>query len=286
MAKEELLRARRFQFTLNEVEKYPTLVDAIKSKVNYKAMISCKETAPSTGHVHIHIYAIFDQPIRWRQVCGEHIELCRGSHKQNVEYICKNGDIIEKCNLEEARKIKMTAVDLMRMHSAEAKELTPYHFKLWTNIRQFKQSMTRDQVYKPGIVVHYIWGESGTGKTKKVYDMVGEEEFDRVKHVGNFWVGVSLDETVKIAWYDDFRDSDMKPSEFINFIDYYVNDMNVKCGHVPNHYQVIFITSVQPPEELYKNMTLEEPRKQWMRRLNVIHVENDDSTLEETLAWK
>lgn len=281
-----LPRARRFQFTLNEFEKYPTLVDAIKSRVNYKAMISCKETAPTTGHVHVHIYALFNQPVRWRQVCGEHVEVCRGSHKQNIAYICKNGDIIEKCNLEEVRDTKITAAELMKMSSEEVKQLGPYHFKLWTNIRLFDQSMTRDQIYKPGIVVHYIWGESGSGKTKKVFDMIGEGRFDRVKHVGSFWLGVSTDPNVKVAWYDDFRDSDMKPAEFINFIDYYVNDMNVKGGHVPNHYQVIYITSVQPPEELYKNMTLEEPRKQWMRRLNVIHVEDEDKTVEECLAWK
>lgn len=264
--------ARRFQFTLNEIDKYGQLSDAIKNKVNYKAMISCKETAPSTGHVHAHIYAIFSKPVRWTQVCGEHVEICRGSHKKNIEYICKNGDIIEKCNLEEARDIKMTAAELMRMPSEEVKQLGPHHFKMWTQIRLFNQSMTRGQIYKPGIVVHYIWGDSGTGKTKKVYDMIGEEPFDRVKHVNNFWLGVSLDESVKIAWYDDFRDSDMKPAEFINFIDYYANDMNIKGGHIPNHYQVIYITSVQPPEELYKNMTLEEPRKQWMRRLHVIHM--------------
>lgn len=280
------IRARRFQFTLNEFEKYPTLVDAIKGRTNFKAMISCKETAPSTGHVHAHIYAMFSQPVSWRQVCGEHIEVCRGSHKKNIEYICKNGDIIEKCNLDDARDTKMTASELIRMPSNEVMQLTPHQFKMWTQLRLFNQSMTRDHVYKPGIIVHYIWGESGAGKTKKVYDMIGKEEFDRVKHVNNFWLGVSMDDSVKIAWYDDFRDSDMKPAEFINFIDYYVNDMNVKGGHIPNHYQVIYITSVQPPEELYKNMTLEEPRKQWMRRLNVIHLEKDDTTLEETLAWK
>ena len=61
---QSLPRARRFQFTLNEFEKYPALVDAIKSKTNFRAMISCKETAPSTGHVHAHIVTSSSAMIR------------------------------------------------------------------------------------------------------------------------------------------------------------------------------------------------------------------------------
>ena len=50
-----------------------------------------------------------------------------------------------------------------------------------------------------------------------------------------------------IALYDDFRDSHMKPSEFINFIDYNVHGLNIKNGEIQNNYKYIIITSVQDP---------------------------------------
>lgn len=285
MMTQNLPRARRFQFTLNEFEKYGQLVDAIKSKTNFKAMISCKETAPSTGHVHAHIYALFNQPVRWRQVCGEHIEVCRGSHKKNVEYICKNGDIIEKCNLDEVRDTKMTAQDFMRMRYEDAIQLPPYSFIQWQKIKNVKGPLKKKDCYKPNIKVYYIWGnQTGIGKSKFVYDhMDDDEEFDPCKYYDGFWHDVTGDTTT--AWYDEFRDSDMKPKEFLNFIDYYVHPMNIKGGTIRNPYTKIFITSIQSPEQIWKNVS-DEIRGQWLRRMEAVHIDEDDKTIEETLSWK
>lgn len=275
--------ARRFQFTLNEVDKYDKLADAIKSKVNYKAMISCMETAPSTGHVHAHIYAMFSKPVRWVQVCGEHVEICRGSHKANIEYICKNGDIIEKCNIEEARDTKMTAKELQMMSYEDVLQLAPGLVKTWKAIRYIEPSLTRENCYKPNIKVYYVWGPSGTGKTKYVYDhLPSDQDFDSVSHYNGFWINTRPG--VKVAWYDDFRDSHMKPSEFISFIDYYVHPMNVKGDSHYNRYETIFITSVQDPETIYKNVS-DEPRRQWLRRMQIIHIDGDE-TVDDLLSWK
>lgn len=70
----------------------------------------------------------------------------------------------------------------------------------------------------------------------------GVEEFEEVKFNGQFWMGVS--EGTGCAVYDDFRASHMKPSEFINFIDYNVHNLNVKGGQIKNKYNLIIITSV------------------------------------------
>ena len=101
--------------------------------------------------------------------------------------------------------------------------------------------------------------------TEQCGEHIGDRMFNEVKYDGNFWHGVTED--CDIALYDDWRDSHMKPAEFINFIDYNRHIMNVKGGSVRNNYKEIYITSVQPPEEIYKNIN-GEPRKQWERRMN------------------
>ena len=74
---------------------------------------------------------------------------------------------------------------------------------------------------------------------------------------------------------DDFRDSHMKPSEFINFIDYNIHNLNVKGGSVRNLYSTIIITSVQRLDCIYLNMANDEPRQQWERRIKVIDLYQD-----------
>ena len=96
--------------------------------------------------------------------------------------------------------------------------------------------------------------------------------YDKVSFKNDFWDGVKPDG--EVAFYDEFRDSDMKPSEFIKFIDYSKHSMNIKGGSVINNYKYIFITSIQRPAALWPNMKNgEESMQQWMRRIKAINIE-------------
>ena len=127
--------------------------------------------------------------------------------------------------------------------------------------------LTVKDIYKPEVKVHWYYGESGAGKTRQALKEIGERPFNMVKYEQSFWHGVS--ENCEIALYDDWRDGQMKPVELINFIDYYIHPMNVKGGSVKNRYKEIYITSLQNPEEIYKNVP-EETKKQWIRRIKEI----------------
>lgn len=269
-------QARRFQLTLNKVEHYDEVKDYITSRKPFKYLLSCKEEAPTTGHEHIHIFVCFSQAIRLSQtkIKGAHLEICRGSNKQNIDYIRKNGNIIDELGEPPSQGVSSndTVGDLMS--TEDPLSLPARLFSTWRDVSQWNQSLMRMKIYKPGIKVFYIWGESGVGKTRYVFDHLKEDEpFDRVIHANGFWSGVSYDQSVRTAWYDDFRSSDMKPSEFIKFIDYYANVMNVKGGHVLNHYDTIYITSILDPKHIYEQSYAEEQRKQWLRRMEIIHIE-------------
>ena len=133
------------------------------------------------------------------------------------------------------------------------------------------------------VKVYYISGPSGSGKTEMAKQIIRNNKetygtkLSLVKFDGNFWHGVN--ENGKIAVYDDFRDSHMKASEFINFIDYNKQRMNIKGGGLLNNYNLIIITSVQPLESIYRNM-IGEPRQQWLRRIEEIKLENKNNEIE------
>ena len=269
------LRGRRFNITLNEPIKYQELASYLKSFKSFRYILSAKEKAPTTGHEHIHIFCFYKQTISitLSKTCGSHVEVCRGSDMQNIQYIKKDGDIVEEEG-ELPHQGKLHSVGELQSIS-DPHDLLSMELKAWDNARTLNQRCKLDEVYKPNIKVYYVHGESGSGKTKWVFDKLRELEldglFDRVKYCNGFWTGVSRDGLSKAAWYDDFRDSSMPVQEFINFIDYYANQMNIKGNHVLNRYQFIFITSVQDIEEIYKNVS-GEPRQQWMRRVEQIEV--------------
>lgn len=161
-------------------------------------------------------------------------------------------------------------------------ELPSIEYRTWCAVHDKENMKISLKDWKKEVKVTFICGPSGAGKSLLAKETLMKEYGEDVvvnivDHKDNFWHGV--DGETKIAIYDDFRDSDMKASEFIKFIDYNTHNMNVKGGVVKNVFQRIIITSVQHPEWIYRNMS-EEPRKQWLRRIEIIDLGTDSDEKE------
>lgn len=269
---------RSTQFTLNEVERFNSLKEKIlNKKPGY--VIACREKAPKTGHEHIHIYVQWGKKIRvitkkndWE---GAHIEQCKGSPEDNKKYIEKDGDIIWEEGTFKGFKNKNsfpTIKEVKEMSKEERDNLPIQYYNIVQKINiEENNILDANNAYKQVTVIYY-WGKSGVGKTKTALQYIKEycsAAYCEVKYVNNFWIGVNTN--CSTALYDDFRDSHMKPSEFINFIDYNIHNMNTKGGYVKNTFRHIFITSIQSPYEIYKN-TPEEYKEQWLRRMEIREV--------------
>lgn len=273
-------KARNFQITVNQPEFYDNIKEYIVHLKSNNYFISCKEVAPSTGHEHIHIYAQFTTPISLslKKLHHQHVEACRGSPQQNIDYIKKDGEILDEIGT--VRKSGNFSIkDVEAMSIDEIKEL-PIQYKNITDkiIQEKANDIKISDIYKPNLKVVYIYGRSGYGKTRSAFkyimDNYGDVEINMVKYENSFWTGIGKS---KICVYDDFRDSHMKPSEFINFIDYNIHTLNIKGGYVQNRYEIIIITSVQNPYDIYRGMYDNEPRTQWLRRMEIIELDKPES---------
>ena len=279
MAK-NIWKGKNFMFTLNEVEHWDELRDYVSKHPQFQYGIATLEKAPTTGHKHIHCYVQFKQQtkVSKEKTANCRIDPCKGSAQQNINYIKKVDDPDKRGDIiwEEGSPIHKggpTIKELKEMPKEERDNLPGLYFNIVNKLNQEDAKMLKGSEMFKETKVYWYWGESGLGKTKRAYEEIGERTFNEVKFDGNFWHGAS--ENCNIALYDDFRDGDMKPRELINFIDYNKHIMNVKGGSIRNQYTEIYITSIQSPEEIYKNVG-EEPRKQWLRRITeILHFEQN-----------
>lgn len=266
--------ARCFQLTINEIDRAGELLDYLRSlSPNY--LLAGKEKAPTTGHLHMHIYVQFTTPRRLslKKCCGAHVEKTRGSTEQNIKYVKKDGDVVVEEGEPRLNHVP-TIGEAKKMEDLSGLNLGMYN--IVQKIEAEKKKIINPQDYYKKVEVYWIWGESGAGKTRyAVNDMMkkGITGFNEVKMVGEFWHGVQED--CEVALYDDWRDNHMKPTELINFIDYNKHIMNVKGGSVRNNYKTIYITSLQSPEQIYTKVP-EETQKQWLRRIKeIIHLDGE-----------
>lgn len=264
--------SRAFQLTLNEVENFDEIRNYLMSLKSLNYFLAGKEKAPSTGHLHIHIYVQFNTAVRLSltKLKGAHVEKCFGSPQQNIAYIRKEDTeiIYEKGNVK--NKGGNTIAEVKQMKKEERDNLPLQYAKIVQQINNEEAKKIKVSEYYKEREVYWLYGASGLGKTKRAVEIMKKkeiEEFNEVKFDGNFWHGAS--EECSACLYDDWRDTQMKPTELINFIDYNTHIMNVKGGSVRNKYKLIIITSIQNPEKIYMN-TPEEYKKQWLRRIKEI----------------
>lgn len=266
-------KARAFQLTCNQVDKYSAVKKYLTGLKTMDYLIACKETAPSTGHEHIHVYVHFRNAIKLslKKCEGAHVEMCRGTPQQNIAYVEKDGQVIDEIG-ERPQQGGVRVRDLAATEDPADLDWKMYH--TWREIKEAPKKVKLAEWHKE-VEVIYIQGPSGIGKSKKAAEIMAErgvEEFEEVKHVDQFWHGVA--DGTGVAVYDDFRDSHMKASEFINFVDYNVHTLNVKGGSKRNQYNLIIITTVQRLGEIYANMP-QEAREQWTRRVTLVDMYDD-----------
>lgn len=279
--------SRNYLLTLNKPdEQYEKVKNYLYGLETLNYFISTLETAPETGHKHIHIYAQFNQNIKLslKKLLGSHVDKCYGSPQQNIDYIKKvkepekRGTIIDEwgdIRLKGGKTIK----EVKNMSKEERDDLPIQYYKIIKEINLVEENdIVIDEIYKPDLEVYYIWGPSEMDKTKNALKLAkkkGYEKINMVKYHNGFWLGIG---TSKCCLYDDYRDTDMDPNEFINFIDYNIHVLNIKGGSVKNMYQLILITSVQDPQFIYEyKQVKEETAKQWLRRMTVIDITNNEN---------
>lgn len=165
--------------------------------------------------------------------------------------------------------LKMSKNTLLTQYLDNAEAYSKYE-KLFRKMNDYRNL----KVGKREMKVIYICGASGTGKTTLAKFLASNEFYDYfVSGSGSdFLDGYDKEECIIL---DDFRSDYMTPSDLFKLCDNHTNSSvraRYKNKDISNC-KLLIITSIVPPQFVYNWQVLNEPFKQFARRLNYSYLQ-------------
>lgn len=286
---------RKYQLTINHPVEHGFSHEVIKntlssfSNITYWCM--CDEIGDE-GTPHTHLYFASPNAIEWLAVqqrfSGAHIEAANGSHRENRDYIRKEGkwrnDPKHETNLPDTfeesgelppevdkRQKQSEAVLAMIENGAGNAEIIREYPSQMTHLKSIdatRQTLLAEQYrnVRRELNVYYIWGETGVGKTRYVMDKYGYENVFRVTNYAHPFDGYNCE---SVILFDEFR-SDLPIKDMLKYLDIYPLHLPCRYGDKVACFTTAYVVSNIPMEKQYPNIQLDEPRtwKAWLRRFN------------------
>lgn len=265
-------KTRSYFFTF--WEEWKEAYEFIKEWGDSVAYILCggiEKTSSEKEHRHAIIW--YTNPRSFKAIKTKyphaHIEYLRNIKKAMI-YACKEaGEVL----IEKGTPPR--GIDIQNMSKRDIIELDPRCHRSLLEAKNKLESIDRmnkmldearaGKVNKAPII--YIQGDSGSGKTRLALNMAVNEYRNEDISTASFENGFmnAVNESAKCIIIPEFRPSDIKADKFLEFIDRYGCEINVKGSHTFIRPDKIYICSIIKINDLYKN---EEIGKQFKRRMD------------------
>lgn len=248
------------------------------------------------GYKHIHTVYSQNNSFRWSTVknavpVSGDIQAMRGTKLQALAYIRKEGIFEEQGEIilaeyslgGEIQDNRGARNDLQRVGAYINDGLTPQEImNLSIEYRKHDRIIKEAYFAKRNaetpflrdIVVEWHVGESGTGKTYLANTLAMNEGEDNIYLVSDYENGgLDLYNGEPILFLDEFR-GQIKYSTFLSMLQGYKQQFHARYTNIVGLWNRVYITSVYPPEALYRKMVADDrdidTLKQLFRRLSKV----------------
>lgn len=276
--------SRKYQLTINNPQTYgfdhPRIRSILSEFPGIEYWCMCDETGEQ-GTYHTHIYAAFRNSVMFDTVrskfYGAHIEPAKGKHRENRDYIRKEGkwqdDAKHETNHAETfeewgdlppdkGKSETQAEQIMQMvrdgkSNAEILDEMPTAYNRLNYIEQARQTLLEAR-YKNEwrkLSVTYIWGDTGAGKTRSVMDLYGYANVYRVMDYAHPFDNYKGQDVIL---FDEFR-SQLPLSAMLGYLDGYPTELPCRYSNKVACFTKVFLVSNIPLEQQYPNVQQNEP---------------------------
>lgn len=148
-----------------------------------------RELCPDTTRSHFQGYCVLSKPCRFaglKKLFGDpglHCEVPKGSEESNVAYCSKEATRLPGANpvregdfkTTQGKRTDLEAVRTLLINGANELQIADDNFGVWVRyhraFNRYRQLLGSPRQHE--MVVNVRWGETGTGKTRGVYDEFG-----------------------------------------------------------------------------------------------------------------
>ena len=283
-------RAMTWVCTWNNPDKTDTeFFDSLKTIEGIKYFIGQREKGEECGTEHIQFYIEFEYARHFSTVqkllpYGTHIEQRKGTKSQARKYCCKvetrvgevyeHGEFIEErsrtdfVDMQEAIKNGMGELEFNETFPSQSARCQNFYQKFKTLLLHDKFKRTRRDV-----VVTYIHGSTGIGKTRYVLDKYGDENVyvvDDPKHPWDFY------DNQDVILFDEFR-SQFTLSKMLRWLDIYPLVLPSRYNNKVACFTKIYLTSNIPLSQQYTNEQFTEPKSFEALKRKIHHIYDFDT---------
>lgn len=266
------------------------------------------ETA-TTGTYHTHVYLFTHSPVRFSTLKNRlptaHIEKAYGSSRENRDYITKSGKWANTDKSEtsvagtffefgklptEAEEKSPVMQQLLHnvkdgMTNTEIVEQTPSMAFRIREIDVLRQTLLAEQysVENRKLEVTYLYGSTGAGKTRGIYERHNPRSIYRVTNY-RAARGISFDgyHGQDVLVFEEFS-GQIPIEDMLNYLDIYPLSLPARYNDKTACYTTVYITSNLPLEKQYRSEQWDRPEtwRAFLRRIhNVIEYLPDGSTVQ------
>lgn len=275
---------RKYQLTINNPTEHGFTHDLIRQNLeSLKSLLywcMCDEIGEQ-GTPHTHIYAAFKNAVMFSTIqqrfYGAHIEAAKGSHRENRDYIRKEGkwrdtdkaetnlpDTFEESGElpEEMGKYGKQSEAILAMledgaSNAEILRAYPSAMNHLPRIEQARQTLQEERYREEWRTLHttYIYGATGVGKTRHVMEKHGYTNVYRVTNYDHPFDGYKGE---PVILFDEFRSS-LPLADMLKYLEGYPLMLPARYADKVACFTEIYIISNIPLEKQYPNIQLDEP---------------------------
>ena len=267
------------------------------------------EEVAATGTPHIHIYFERASALRFstlkKRFPTAHLDPAVGSAWQNREYITKTGKWAETEKAEtsvegsfyewgeipvKAKKSGDKMREIIRLIREEKKtpmdiiEKYPSMAMRVKNLIEIQELCHEVEGKKNReLKVYYIFGETGTGKSKSVFDRHPAKDICRITdYPKNNGVRFDAYHGEPVLVFEEFA-SQIPIQQMLNYLDIYPVKLPARYTDRSALYTTVYIISNLSLEEQYKDVQVYQPEvwKAFLRRIHRVYQYNSDGTVTE-----
>lgn len=302
------IKRRSFVITMNNPEAHGltlNIVDKVVKALKPNYYCRCMEVG-ERGTKHIHIYFFRSSNIRFstlkRRFPTAHIEEARGTASQNRDYIMKGGkwELTDKAKTsiegtfaefgelpieagDRPKKPPMMAevIDMIEAGATDAEiiKAIPNAASQVKNFPAIRAAINASKQQKfREIEVVYLYGATGTGKTRSIFASHEQRDICRITHYSQSGAIFDAYDSQDVLVFEEFA-SQIPLSEMLNYLDVYPIKLPARYADKTALYTKVYITSNLSLDEQYPDEPTKRREALYRRITRIVEFKADGSTV-------